>query len=125
MLLAAFSGDVVEELGVWAVRLGLPGSRGGYKSLVTLPFSLPQSVPQECGDYSVTSSATVATAVPVILRVGRAFAPLACSPPTAFSPALLATMVLPASLIASAMEHPVTLRMEPASALQEEQDPGM
>lgn len=85
----------------------------------------PVSVPQEGGDHSVTSSATVATAVPVIPRVGRAFAPLACSPPTAFSPALLATMVLPASLVAIAMGHPVTPRMEPASAPQGKQDPAV
>lgn len=91
----------------------------------SLPLSVPQSVPQECGGHGVTSSATAAIAVPVIPRVGCVFAPLACSPPTAFRLALLATMVLTASLVAIAMGPPVTPRMEPASAPQGKQDPGV
>lgn len=85
----------------------------------------PVSVPQGCGDHGVTSPATVATVVPVIPRVGHASVPLAYSPPTAFSLALLATMVLPASSVAIAMELPVMPRMEPASAPQREQDPAV
>lgn len=91
----------------------------------SLLFSVPQSVPQGCGDHGVTSPATAETVVPVIPRVGHASAPLAYSPPTAFSLALLATMVLPASSVVIAMELPVTPRMEPASAPQGEQDPGV
>lgn len=87
--------------------------------------TVPVSVLLECGDHSVTGSASVATAVPVIPGVGCVFAPLACSPPTAFSLAPMATMVLPASLIAIAMGHPVTPGMEPASAPQGEQDPAV
>lgn len=83
------------------------------------------SVPQECGDHSVTRYASAATAVPVIPRKGHVFAPLACSPLTAFSLVLLATMALPASLVVSAMGHPVTPRMEPASAPKGEQDPAV
>lgn len=99
--------------------------RRGAKCLVTPFHSVSQSVPQGCGDHGVTSTATVATVVPVIPRVGHASAPLAYSPPTAFSLALLATMVLPASSVAIAMGLPVMPRMEPASAPQGEQDPGV
>ncbi|EPY88676.1 hypothetical protein CB1_000161006 [Camelus ferus] len=45
------------------------------------------------------------------------------TPRTAFSLAPLATMALPASSAASAMGHPVTLRLEPASAPQTELGP--
>lgn len=86
---------------------------------------IPQLAPQECGGRSVTSPATAATAAPVTSRVGHAPVPLACSPRTAFSPAPLAAMALPASSAASATGHPVTPRPEPASAPQRELGPGM
>uniref|UniRef100_A0A4W2FVF3 Platelet endothelial aggregation receptor 1 n=1 Tax=Bos indicus x Bos taurus TaxID=30522 RepID=A0A4W2FVF3_BOBOX len=83
----------------------------------------PVLVPQECGGRSVTSPATAATAAPVTPRVGHVPVPLACSPHTAFSPAPLASMALPASSAASAMGRPVTPRPEPASAPQREPGP--
>lgn len=85
----------------------------------------PVTVPQECGGNSVTGPVTAATAAPVTPRVGHAPVPLACSPRTAFSLAPLATMALPASSAASAMGHPVTLRLEPASAPQTELGPAV
>lgn len=83
------------------------------------------SVPQVHGGHSVTSSASVATAVPVIPRVGCAFVPLAYSHPAAFSLALLASTVPIASLVAIAMGLLVIPRMERASAPQREQDPAV
>lgn len=88
-------------------------------------MTVPASVPQDSGGPGVTGSAPVATAVPVIPRVGSAFAPLACSLPAASSLALLATMVRPAGLVVIAMGHPVTPRTEPASVPPGEQDPAV
>ena len=101
-------------------------SWGGARPLVT-PFHplIPQLAPQECGGRSVTSPATAATAAPATPRVGHVPVPLACSPHTAFSPAPLASMALPANSAASAMGRPVTPRPEPASAPQRELGPRM
>lgn len=85
----------------------------------------PVRAPQECGGPSVTSPAAVATTAPVTPRVGHVPARLACSPHTAFSPAPLAAMALPASSAATAMGHPVTPRLEPASAPQTELGPAV
>lgn len=83
-------------------------------------MTAPVRVPQECGGHSVTSPATAAIAAPVTPRVGHVPVPLACSPHTAFSPAPLDAMALPANTAASATGHPVTPRLEPASAPQRE-----
>lgn len=108
----------VSTVVVWLLTGASVHQAGGVATVLV-------SVPQGCGDHGVTSTATVATVVPVIPRVGHASAPLAYSPPTAFSLALLATMVLPASSVAIAMGLPVMPRMEPASAPQGEQDPAV
>ena len=105
---------------------GTNWSWGGARPLVTPSHPLiPQLAPQEFGGRGVTSPAIAATAAPVTPRVGRVPAPLACSPHTAFNPAPLAAMALPASSAASATGHPVTPRPGPASAPQRELGPGM
>lgn len=133
---AAFSGGVVQGegpkqgmgacVGARTQRPGLTGGWGGERPLVT-PFRspIPQLVPWEFGGHSVTSPATAATAAPVTPRVGHVPVPLGCSLHTAFGPAPLAAMALPASSAASAMGHPVTHRPEPASAPQRELGPGV
>lgn len=88
-------------------------------------MTAPVHVAPKCGGCSVTSSATVATTAPAILQVGCVPAPLACSLPTAFSPAPLATMGLPAGSSASAMGHPVIPRLELASVLQGKRGPAV
>lgn len=91
------------------------------------PYStllIPQSAPRECGGHDATNPAAAATAAPVTPRVGCVPVPRACNPRPASSPALLATMALPANSAASVRGHPVTPRQEPASALQGELGPG-